>query len=146
MKFSITNQSIFKYMLTHNFPQVFKSQKSINKILKSNFIITRNLHRGLPRLTITLAVSYKNAKINKSLIYKDIKDKAFVYRQINLINNKEYLDSTSSTKKRLNTYFDLKTLAKVNMPIYNTILKYVYENFIFEIIKYCQPNETIKRE
>jgi len=32
------------------------------------------------------------------------------------------------------------------MPIYNTILKYVYENFIFEIIKYCQPNETIKRE
>jgi len=32
------------------------------------------------------------------------------------------------------------------MPIYNTILKYVYENFIFEIIEYCQPNETIKRE
>lgn len=149
MNFSITNpagSSIFKYMLAHNF--VFKPKKSVNKILKSNFIITRNLHRGLPKLTITPAVSYKNAKINKSLIYKDIKDKAFVYRWINLINNKEYLGSTSrsSAKKRLNTYFDLKTLAEVNMPIYNAILKYGHENFIFEIIEYCQPNETIKRE
>lgn len=144
MNFSITNQSIFKYMLAHNF--VFKPQKSENKILKSNFILTRNLYRGLPRLTITPAVSYKNAKIKKSLIYKDIKDKAFVYRWINLINNKEYLGSTSSAKKRLNTYFDLKTLAEVNMPIYNAILKYGHENFIFEIIEYCQPNETIKRE
>jgi len=30
------------------------------------------------------------------------------------------------------------------MPIYNAILKYGHENFIFEIIEYCQPK--IKRE
>lgn len=146
MNFSITNHnhSIFKYMLKHNF--VFKTQKSVYKILKPNFIFTRNLNRGLPKLTIFPAVSYKNAKINKSLIFKDIKDKAFVYRWKNLINNKEYLGSTSNAKKRLNTYFDLKTLADVNIPIYNAILKYGHENFNFDIIEYCKPNETIKRE
>jgi len=44
-------------------------------------------------------------------------------------------------KKRLNHYLDLKTLAEVNMPIYNTNLKYGHENFTFEIIEYCKPSE-----
>ena len=134
MTIIITNQTIGKYL------------KSIETFLKNNFIFTRSLYRGLPKLTITPAVSYKNAKINKSLIFKDNKDKAFVYRWINMLNGKEYLGSTSSAKRRLNTYYDLKTLGEVNMPIYNAILKHGHENFIFEIIEYCLPEDTTKRE
>lgn len=134
MTIIMTNQTIGKYL------------KSLETFLKTNFIFTRNLYRGLPKLTITPAVSYKNAKINKSLIFKDNKDKAFVYRWINKLNGKEYLGSTSSAKRRLNTYYDLKTLGEVNMPIYNAILKHGHENFIFEIIEYCLPEDTKKRE
>nr|YP_010691079.1 GIY endonuclease [Phellinus igniarius]WBU93180.1 GIY endonuclease [Phellinus igniarius] len=123
-----------------------KTLKSLENFLKTNFIFTRSLYRGLPKLTITPAVTYKNAKINKSLTFKDNKDKAFVYRWINKLNGKEYLGSTSSAKRRLNTYYDLKTLGEVNMPIYNAILKHGHENFIFEIIEYCLPEDTIKRE
>jgi hypothetical protein len=59
-----------------------KNLKSIETFLKAKFIFTRSLYRGLPNLTITITptVSYKNAKITKSLIFKDNKDKAFVYR------------------------------------------------------------------
>ena len=134
MTIIMTNQTIGKYL------------KSIETFLKTKFIFTRSLYRGLPKLTITPAVSYKNAKINKSLIFKDNKDKAFVYRWINKLNGKEYLGSTTSAKRRLNTYYDLKTLGEVNMPIYNAILKHGHDNFIFEIIEYCLSEDTIKRE
>ena len=120
--------------------------KPIETFLKTKFIFTRSLYRGLPKLIIIPAVSYKNAKNNKSLIFKDNKDKSFVYRWINKLNGKEYLGSTSSAKRRLKTYYDLKTLGKVNMPIYNAILKHGHENFIFEIIEYCLSEDTIKKE
>jgi len=32
------------------------------------------------------------------------------------------------------------------MPIYKAILKYGHKNFIFDIIEYCEPFETIQRE
>jgi group I intron endonuclease len=32
------------------------------------------------------------------------------------------------------------------MPIYMALLKYGHENFTFEIIKYCKPDEAVKFE
>jgi group I intron endonuclease len=32
------------------------------------------------------------------------------------------------------------------MPIYLALLKYGYENFTFEVIKYCKPEEAVKLE
>ena len=32
------------------------------------------------------------------------------------------------------------------MPIYMALLKYGYENFTFEVIKYCKPEEAVKLE
>lgn len=32
------------------------------------------------------------------------------------------------------------------MPIYKALLKYGHSNFMFDIIEYCEANETIKRE
>ena len=95
-------------------------------------------------------VSYINAKESKSLIYQENKDKSFVFRSTNLINGKEYLGSTAKAKRRLSTYYDfiwieLKSLEYGNMPIYKdkANLKYGDENFIFDIIEYCQPEEVI---
>ena len=65
MTIIITNQTRGKYLI------------SLKTFLKTKFIFTRSLYRLLPKLTITPVVSYKNAKINKSLIFKDNKNKAF---------------------------------------------------------------------
>ena len=84
--------------------------------------------------------------MQKSLIFKDNKDKSFVYRWINKLNNKEYLGSTANAKRRLLKYYDLSSLKLANMPIYKAILKHGHSNFIFEIIEYCEPNMVLERE
>jgi hypothetical protein len=76
MTIIITNQTIGKYL------------KSMETFLKTKIIFTRSLYRGLPKLTITPVVSYKNAKRNKKLIFKDNNDKAFFYRWINKLKGK----------------------------------------------------------
>ncbi len=111
--------------------------------------LQRNLHRGLPKLIINPILRYDNSNINKSLIFKDNINKAFIYRWVNKLNGKDYLGSTANAKSRLNTYYDLKTLRTVNMPIYKAILKYGHDNFIFEIIEYCthlRREDIIMRE
>ena len=84
--------------------------------------------------------------MQKSLIFKDNKDKSFVYRWINKLNNKEYLGSTANAKRRLLKYYDLSSLKLANMPIYKAILKHGHSNFIFEIIEYCEQNMVLERE
>ena len=84
--------------------------------------------------------------MQKSLIFKDNKDKSFVYRWINKVNNKEYLGSTANAKRRLLKYYDLSSLNLVSMPIYKAILKHGHSNFIFEIIEYCEPDKVLERE
>lgn len=76
-------------------------------------------------------MSYDNAELQKKQIFNDNKDKSFVYRWINKLNGKEYLGSTTNGKRRLSTYFDDNSLKWSKMPIYNAILKYKRDNFIF---------------
>jgi hypothetical protein len=45
-----------------------------------NMIFFRKLSRGLPKLTINPVVSYNNAEIHKSQIFKENIKKSFVYR------------------------------------------------------------------
>ena len=97
---------------------------------------TRHISRGLPKLNKSPLIRYENAEESKSLIFKENTNKSFVYRWVNKINGKEYLGSTANAKKRLNTYFNKKTLQGVNMPVYKAILKYGHSNFIFEIIAF----------
>ncbi len=124
-------------------------------ILSSQSIISifsqskRNLYRkarGLPKLTNSPILTYNNAEELKSLIFKENINKSFVYRWTNMKNGKTYLGSTSNAKSRLSTYYDNFTLNSINMPIYKAILKYGHSNFIFDIIEYCKPEETVQRE
>lgn len=80
--------------------------------------------------------SYDNASSQKDQIFKDNVDKSFVYRWINKINGKEYLGSTSNSKRRLLKYYDHHSMKLANMHIYNAILKHGHSNFIFQIIEY----------
>jgi group I intron endonuclease len=114
--------------------------------LSINIVLTRNLSRGLPKLTQSPIKSYDNADIHKKLIFKENLNKSFVYRWVNKINGKEYLGSTSNAKSRLRLYYDIYSLNSNNMPIYKALLKYGHSNFIFEIIEYCSPEDAIKKE
>lgn len=43
----------------------------------------------------------------------------------------------------MNFYFDKGSLLTKQIPIYMALLKYGHENFTFEIIQYCEPNEAV---
>lgn len=114
--------------------------------LSVGLIFTRNLSRGLPKFNLNPVVSFNNSAAQKEEIYKMCKGKSFVYRWINKTNGKDYLGSTSNSKSRLSSYYDLKTLSIFNMPIYKAILKYGHSNFIFEIVEFSQPEDVVQRE
>ena len=118
----------------------------LNNKLFMNLTFIRNLSRGLPKLTNNPIVTYNNAEEQKSLIFKENITKSFVYRWTNKVNGKTYLGSTSNAKSRLSTYYNKNTLNLINMPIYKAILKYGHSNFIFDIIEYCEPKETLQKE
>lgn len=100
----------------------------------------------MPRFDLVPIKIYDNAEENRLLIFKDVKNKAFVYRWINKINGKDYLGSTSNGYKRLKYYFDKGSISLVKTPIYSALLKYGYANFIFQIIEFCAPEDAIKIE
>jgi hypothetical protein len=54
----------------------------------------------------------------KEEIFKTCKGKSFVYRWINKTNGKDYLGSTSNSKSRLSSYYDLKTLSIFRFPAF----------------------------
>lgn len=109
--------------------QILQSHKKRGRKFSFSIFI-RFISRGLPKLSLNPVKSYDNASLHKEIIFKDNKDKAFVYRWINKLNGKQYLGSTSNGRRRLLTYFDDNSLRVANMPIYNAILKYGRDNFI----------------
>ena len=91
---------------------------------------------------------YSNADILKEIILNENKSKSGVYRFTNTINNKSYVGSSENLRKRFNHYYSGSTLlrAKTTSAISNALLKYGYSNFSLEILEYCDPIDTIKRE
>lgn len=95
-------------------------------------------------------VSYYNADKDKSIIYKENKNKSGIYRWNNLITNKSYIGSSISLGGRFSNYYSLaylkKRVKKGSSIIYNSLLKYGYNNFSLDIIEYCEPSVLINRE
>jgi len=63
-------------------------------------------------MNIIPVVSYFNADIDKSIIYKENKNKSGIYRWNNLITGKSYIGSSISLSGRFNTYYSLSYLKK----------------------------------
>jgi len=70
-----------------------------------------------------------------------------IYRIINIINNKFYLGSAINLIARKNNHFNsLKYGNHHSKHLQNAYNKHVKDNFIFEIIEYCNKDQLITRE
>ncbi len=101
-------------------------------------------------ITIKSIITYINADLDKSKIYKDNKNKSVIYRWVNNINNKSYVGSAKYLNNRLNIYYSPTALKKIlersSSAINSALLKYGYNNFKLEILEYCEQDQLIKRE
>ena len=101
-------------------------------------------------LNIIPILSYSNADKDKSIVYKDNKNKSGIYCWTNLITDKIYIGSSISLGNRFSNYYSLaylkKRVGKGSSIIYNSLLKYGYSNFKIDIIEYCEPSILIERE
>lgn len=87
------------------------------------------------------AASYTNLMDFKSVIYKENKKKAGVYRLSNLTSGKTYIGSSTNLAKRFSSYFSNNFLTReskrTKSMIYSALLKYGYSNFKLEVLEYC---------
>lgn len=94
--------------------------------------------------------SYSNASKFKVIIHKDNHKKSGVYRWTNLINEKSYVGSANNLSGRLRNYFSPRFLKreilKGKSKINSVLLKYGYENFSLDVLKYCDTSKLIKWE
>lgn len=96
-------------------------------------------------------VSYPNAEKDKSIIYRENKNKSGIYRWINLITGKCYVGSANNLFlifKKYSSVYNIKTeLKRSKSIIHNSLLKNGYENFKLEILEYITfPNNISKKE
>nr|YP_009364357.1 GIY-YIG endonuclease [Ophiocordyceps sinensis]ARF03391.1 GIY-YIG endonuclease [Ophiocordyceps sinensis]QDH07228.1 GIY-YIG endonuclease [Ophiocordyceps sinensis] len=93
---------------------------------------------------------YPDAYSNKSIILKDTKNKAGIYRWVNKVNHKTYIGSSVNLGRRFKVYYDFSFLSvrikKAQSHIYSAILKHGYYNFQLEILEYCAKENAISRE
>ncbi len=103
-----------------------------------------------PKVINAPAALYPDAYLNKSIILKDNKNKAGVYRWVNKVNNNSYIGSSVNLNQRLRNYFTFSfitlRLVRSKSLIYSAILKYGYSNFKLEILEYCLSENAISRE
>lgn len=101
----------------------------LNYINKRTFFSTTGLNN-----LVTSLITYKEIEAKKALILKDNKNKAGVYRWINLVNSKSYVGSAKNLMVGFWVYFSRDRLMSSDMLIYKAILKYGYTNFRLEIL------------
>ena len=89
---------------------------------------------------------YTNVLTEKKEIYKNNKGKAGVYRWVNKINGSSYIGSSADLRQRFYNYFNRSHLKSNNSIISKALLKYGYEKFKLEILEYCEPTHSIRRE
>ena len=98
-------------------------------------------------IKLKLIISYPNAEICRSKIYKENRNKSGVYRWTCLSTKCTYIGSSVNLSKRFKNYYSYSFLTRnKNMIISKAILKYGYSDFSLEILEYCTPEECIKRE
>jgi len=107
---------------------------------------------GQPMVSSSLipVVTYPDAFLNKSIILKDSKNKAGIYRWVNKVNGNTYIGSSVNLARRFRVYYDFSYLsvriAKSQSRINSAILKHGYSNFQLEILEYCTAENAISRE
>jgi excinuclease UvrABC nuclease subunit len=85
-----------------------------------------------------------NDKLKQKQFLEDNREKAGIYRLINLKNTKAYIGSSINLSSRLLKYFNINKKDKrlINLAI----LKYGLDNFSLDILEYCSSKNVIERE
>lgn len=103
-----------------------------------------------PNNAIVPVNSYSNADTQKIVILKDNKNRAGIYRWVNLITGKTYIGSSGNLSDRFEKYFNINFLTneglKNNSKIYRSLIKNGYSNFKLEILEYCEVDILLERE
>lgn len=91
---------------------------------------------------------YLNPDKEKELIIRDNKDRAGIYRWVNLDSGKSYIGSAKNLSTRFKQYFNYNHISypKRNLRIYKALLKYGYSGFRLEILEYCYLEILLERE
>ncbi len=91
---------------------------------------------------------YLNPDKEKELIIRDNKDRAGIYRWVNLDSGKSYIGSSANLSTRFKQYFNYNHISypKRNLRIYKALLKYGYSGFRLEILEYCYLEILLERE
>ena len=101
------------------------------------------------RFEMLFVFIYSNLEKDKAKIDSDNKGKSGVYCFKNKINGSVYVGSAVDLKKRFKAYFSVNYLSETlrcKSKIYSSLLKNGYENFILEILEYCDPDQCIETE
>ena len=124
-----------------------------NKIIKTRivlYIINKLKNMQNNNVNIIPVVSYFNADKDKSIIYKENKNKSGIYRWNNLETGDSYVGSSVNLTRRLSNYFSpiflKRNILRSKSIISNSLLKYGYNKFSIDILEYCKPSVLIKRE
>ena len=77
----------------------------------------------------------------------DNSNKSGIYRWVNKITKNTYVGSAIDLSNRLNRYYHKSELNKKNArPIIQALFKYGHDNFILEILEYCDKSILLERE
>jgi len=121
----------------------------INKYMKQNIrsikINLKNIKINIKNIRneiVSPALRYNNIKIDKDIIFRENINKSSIYRLVNNINNKSYINYYTNLSNNFNVYYSLRELKekKGSIIIYRSLLKYGHSNFSLEILEYCEPN------
>jgi len=83
------------------------------------------------------------------LINKNIKHECGIYKITNIINGKCYIGRTADFYRRYHQYkygFNSRKVKYINEHFLNSMIKYGFDSFIFEIIELCSFDETLVKE
>lgn len=70
-----------------------------------------------------------------------------IYRILNLVNNKQYIGSSKNIKIRIRTHFyKLRKNSHESAKLQNAVNKYGLDNFKFETVEECLPDQCLERE
>ena len=117
-------------------------ENELNSLVKKRYFSSTNFPYCFP------VKSYENADTDKFQIINENRNKAGIYRWINLKNGKTYIGSSVDLGNRLQKYYNYNYLIdpKRNMIILKTLIKYGYSNFKLEILEFCNKDEVLARE
>jgi hypothetical protein len=122
-----------------------KTLSDSNKIVKGYRYYSNSVDNS-----ISIIASYLNPFEIRSFIYKENKDKAGIYRWINLNTGETYIGSSANLANRfadyLSTNFLTREVNRTKSIIYASLLKNGYSNFKLEILEYCDSSEVLVRE